>query len=145
MNEIICTGKDGIETSFVYSKEDTTDEVGNEKWDFRVYEINVAQTYWFEFGITRVNGTTGKVTTMDNMGKPQFIAMGIPDRMIEEASNVLELTIVSSSNNSEFKFFGNEWRSPKATNVWKRLAKINNATYDVRRDIYTFATESNLL
>lgn len=141
MNEIVCVGKDGLETSFEYSMENATDEVGNEKWVFRVYEINVARTYWFEFSITRVDETTGKVTTMDNMRMPQFMARGIPDRMIEEASSVLELSIVSSSNHPDYKVFENEWRTPNATQVWERLANRNMAAYDVSHDIFTFVIE----
>lgn len=57
----------------------------------------------------------------------EYIAKGIPDIMIGEAHNVLNLQIISSTNNSAFKSSENEYRSLSATKVWDRLKNARKA------------------
>ena len=58
--------------------------------------------------------------------------------MIEEAANVLGLTIISSTNNPQKKSLSTEWRTPAADIIWGRLIFHGRATYNEQDDIYTF-------
>ncbi|HXB42738.1 MAG TPA: hypothetical protein VNV85_01710, partial [Puia sp.] len=59
-------------------------------------------------------------------------------RMIEEASKILGLKIISSSNNPYFKLAANEWRAPGADKAWQRLIDRGKAKYDSTQDIYVY-------
>lgn len=134
--EIICIDKNGNENTFKYSLEES-EENGKKKWVFRVVPHNLIVQDWFEFSVTEVDENTGKITSMNNRKMTEYIAKGIPEKLIEEANSVLNLTINSSSNTEEFKAFPNEWRSESATKVWERLLNRGEAEYDQQRDIYT--------
>ena len=75
---------------------------------------------------------------MNHYNIVEYKAKGIPDKLIEEATKILNVTIKSSSNNPEFQVFPNEFRTDSATKVWKRLVAKNQAAYDERMDIYTY-------
>ncbi|MBK7762044.1 MAG: hypothetical protein IPI46_01560 [Bacteroidetes bacterium] len=136
-NEIICTDRNGIQNQFKYSIEES-EENGKVKWIFRVMPFDLISTDWFEFAITVINPTIGKVTVMDNRNMVQYRGKGITEKMIEEAANVLELTIISSTNNPQNKSLSTEWRTPAADIIWERLKGKGLATYNTEADIYTF-------
>ena len=136
-NEIICTDRNGIQNQFKYSIEES-EENGKVKWIFRVMPFDLIATDWFEFAITVINPTIGKVTVMDNRNMVQNKGKGITEKMIEEAVNVLGLTIISSTNNPQKKSLSTEWRTPAADIIWERLITQGRATYNEQDDIYTF-------
>ncbi|GHB54648.1 hypothetical protein [Persicitalea jodogahamensis] len=135
--EIACIGRGEEINYFKYARE-TSKENGNIKWIFKIKPSDLDETDWFEFSITKINETMGKVTTMLHNYLEVYVAKGIPEKMIEEASQVLNLRIISSSNNPKFKSFGNESRSSGADKVWKRLVEQGKATYDSTTDTYEF-------
>jgi len=136
-NEIICTDRNGIQNKFKYSIEES-EENGKVKWIFRVMPFDLNAADWFDFAITVINTNIGKVTVMDNRNMIQYRGKGITEKMIEEAANVLGLTIISSSNNPQKKSLSPEWRSPAADVIWERLKVKGRATYNQEDDIYTF-------
>lgn len=133
--EVVCIDKNGLTNTFKYSLE-TSEENGNPKWVFRIMPEDLEAIDWFEFSITKVNDSIGKVTAMAHNNLPVYIAKGIPDKMIEEAHQVLNLEITSSSNKPSAKSFENEWRAPDADKVWNRLIKQGKAVYDLSIDTY---------
>lgn len=135
--EIICTDRNGNQNRFKYSMNES-EENGNVKWVFRVMPFDLNANDWYEFAITVVNPTVGKVTVMDNRNKIEYRGKGISEKMIEEAANVLGLTIISSTNNPEKKSLSIEWRTPAADVIWERLIAQGRATYNTEDDIYTF-------
>lgn len=135
--EIICIDRNGNQNSFKYSM-DESEESGKVKWVFRVMPHDLNATDWFEFAITVINPTVGKITVMDNINMVQYRGKGITEKMIEVAANVLGLTIISSTNKPEKKSLSTEWRTPAADIIWKRLITQGRATYKEQDDIYTF-------
>jgi hypothetical protein len=135
--EIVCTDRNGNQNLFKYSL-DESDEDGNAKWIFRVMPFDLNATDWFEFGITVINPTIGKVTMMNNRNMVQYKGKGITEKLIEEAANVLGLTIISSTNNPKTKSLLTEWRSEAAGVIWKRLINQGLASFNEQEDIYTF-------
>jgi hypothetical protein len=135
--EIKCTDRNGSPSQFKYSM-DESEEEGNVKWVFRVMPFDLNASDWYEFAITVINPTVGKVTVMDNRDLVQYRGKGITEKMIEEAANVLGLTVISSTNKSQKKLLLTEWRTPAATKIWNRLLDQGRATYNEEDDIYTF-------
>lgn len=136
-NKIICIDRNGDQNSFKYSME-KSDEDEKVKWIFRIIPYDLIATDWFEFAITVINPTVGKITVMDNRNMKQYRGKGITEKMIEEAANVLGLTIISSTNNPQKKSLSTEWRTPAADIIWDRLITKGRATYNEQDDIYTF-------
>jgi hypothetical protein len=135
--EIICIDRNGNQNSFKYSM-DESEESGKVKWVFRVMPHDLNAADWFEFAITVINPTVGKITVMDNRNMVQYRGKGITEKMIEVAANVLGLTIISSTNNPQKKSLSIEWRTPAADIIWERLRAKGLATYNTEDDIYTF-------
>ena len=135
--EIICIDRNGNQNPFKYSM-DESEESGKVKWVFRVMPHDLNAADWFEFAITVINPTVGKITVMDNRNMVQYRGKGITEKLIEEAANVLGLTIISSTNNPLKKSLSTEWRTPAADIIWGRLITQGRATYNEQDDIYTF-------
>ncbi|WP_131726565.1 hypothetical protein [Flavobacterium sp. Leaf82] len=137
-NDIICTDRNGVANNFKYHLKESK-ENENKKWVFMIIPENNINIYdWFEFAVTEIDNENGKVTIMSHKNNPEYVAKGIPEKMIEESSIVLNKSIHSSSNIAEFKSFETEWRSDSATKVWRRLQDQNNADYSEASDTYTF-------
>ena len=138
--EIVCKDRNGNQNQFKYSLEES-EENGKVKWIFRVMPYDMNAPDWFEFAVTVINPTIGKVTVMDNRNMVEYRGKGITENMIAEAAKVLGLTIISSSNNPQKKSLSVEWRTPAADVVWERLRSKGLATYNEEDDIYTFINE----
>ena len=147
MEKIKCFDKDNTVKYFVYSVEkgeppeyeDREEEKEYQKWSFKVMmPNNTNDSQWFDFEVTEVDDNIGKVTVMNHNNYSNFKGKGIPDKMIEEASGLLEKTIISSSNNANFKLSETEFRSLDATKVWERLVTQGKARYNEDEDIYEF-------
>lgn len=136
-NDIICIGKDGIRTVFRYEIQVSSKD-GFAVFLFRIVPENLVFVDWFEFSVTKIDATTGKITSMAHNYVPEYMAKGIPEKMIEEASNILNLEIISSSNKAAHKILGAEWRSIDGGKPWKRLVNQGKATYDTECDIFFF-------
>ena len=146
LKKITCTGKGNTDNNFVYSVEEGIhcEEVGDRgeekeytKWSFKVMmPNNINDSKWFDFEVTKVDDTIGKVTVMNHNNYSNFQGKGIPSTMIKEASEELDIKIISSSN--EFPILENESRSDEATKVWKRLVTQKKARYNKEKDIYEF-------
>ena len=132
---ITCTDKDGIENKFLYNLQKSDFE---EKWTFKIIPSEIEVDDWFEFSIQKTIDNKGKVIQMKHQNMQEYVAKGIPDKMIEESSKVLNLEIISSTNIESAKSFGTEWRTGEATKVWKRLMALGKAKHDSETDIYTF-------
>jgi hypothetical protein len=139
-NELICADSDGNENEFLYSLEES-EENGHVKWIFRVMPADMQATDWYEFAVTKIDDSTGKVTVMNNRNMIQYKGKGITEKLIEEASKVLDITIISSTNVSDAKSLSTEWRTEPATKIWERLKSKGNASHDQQRDIYTYLKE----
>lgn len=135
-NELICTDSDGNENQFLYSIEES-EENGHVKWIFSVMPADLQATDWYEFVVTKINDSTGKVTVMDNRNMIQYRGKGITEKLIDEASKVLDMTIISSTNVSVAKSLTTEWRTKTATKIWERLKAKGTASHDEQTDIYT--------
>jgi hypothetical protein len=136
-NEIACVDRNGVENVFKYSL-NNSEENGNTKWVFKVMPYDLIAKDWFEFAVTIVDSKNGKITIMDNRKMSEYISKGIPDKLIEDASTVLKISISSSSNKPEYKNFDPEWRTTDADKVWERLVFKNLAYYDFERDTYYY-------
>ncbi len=132
-NQINCTGRDGEERIFKYHLKES-EENGQKKWIFMVVPENMQFNEWFELSVLDLNGNEGKVVMMNHHKRPEYIAMGIPERLIEEANIQLDLTIKSSSN----KLGVGEYRTPNAEKVWERLVERDLAEYNDETDEYTY-------
>ena len=135
--EIICKDKNEIENRFLYNLEDKCDF--EQKWIFRIIPAEIEVDNWFEFTITKTSNNKGKVTQMKHQNMPEYVAKGIPEKMIEESSAVLQLEIISSTNIESAKSFDTEWRTPQATKVWERLVALGKASHNSATDIYTYS------
>ncbi len=135
--EIICVDKDGVEHIFKYSLNES-EEDGNTKYIFHVMPKDLNAKDWFEFAITMIDDKKGKITVMNNRSMSEYVGKGIPDKLIEEASCVLSISISSSSNNARYKNFDPEWRTSDADKVWRRLISKNKASYDKNKDTYYY-------
>jgi hypothetical protein len=136
-NELICTDSHGNEHQFLYSIEES-EENGHLKWIFRVMSVDLQANDWYEFAVTKIDNSTGKVTVMNNRNMIQYRGKGITEKLIDEASKVLGLTIISSTNISEAKTLETEWRTEPATKIWERLKAKGIASHDDQTDIYTY-------
>ena len=132
-NEITCVGKDGQERIFKYHLKES-EENGKKKWIFMVVPENLQFYDWFEFSVLDINDNNGKVVMMKHNNRPEYIAMGIPERLIEESHIQLKLTIKSSSNKSN----AGEYRTQPADKVWERLVEKGIAEYNEEADEYTY-------
>jgi hypothetical protein len=135
--EVMCTDKDGIMNLFKYALKESEDD-GRAVWVFYVLPHDLKAPDFFEFAITMVGVNLGKVTMMKNRDLKEYVGKGITERMIEEASTVLDIQICSSTNNPDKKVFKTEWRTEPATKIWERLRVRGRATYSVEDDIYTY-------
>lgn len=136
-NEIICTDSEGNESRFLYSITESEEE-GRVKWIFRVMPDNLDAMDWYEFAITIIDDSTGKVTVMDNRNMIQYRGKGITEKLIDESSRVLNITIISSTNNPSAKSLETEWRTEPATKIWERLKAKGAASLNEQTDIYTY-------
>ncbi len=134
-SEIICIDRNGSENRFKYSIEKTT-EKGNNTWFFRIQPVDIIVDEDFEFEITQIGENIGKVTQMFHHFKEEYIAKGVPEKMIEEANRILNLNIISSTNKEESKLLSTEWRTTEAEKVWIRLYAQGKAKYDPNSEIY---------
>ena len=141
-NEIICTDSEENENRFLYSITESEEE-GRVKWIFRVMPGNLNATDWYEFAVTKIDDSTGKVTVMDNRNMIQYRGKGITEKLIDESSKVLNITIVSSTNIPSAKSLANEWRTEPATKIWERLKAKGSTSHDEQTDIYTYLKKSS--
>lgn len=139
-SEILCIDSTGKENLFCYSMEES-EEQGRLKWVFKVMPSDLRAADWYEFAVTKINDTTGKVTVMENRNMIEYRGMGITERLIDEANRVLNLTIISSTNNPEGTSLAIEWRSDPATKIWERLKAKGRANHNKETDIYTYISE----
>ena len=135
--EILCIDKSGVENKFLYNLEQSDFE---QRWIFRIIPAMAEVDKWFEFAVTKTSNGMGKVTQMTHQNMPEYIAKGIPEKMIEESSSVLNLQVISSTNIESAKSFGTEWRTREATKVWERLVALGKSVHNTETDIYTYLT-----
>jgi len=140
-NELICTDSKGNKNRFLYSIT-KSDEDGRVKWIFRVMPDNMNASDWYEFAVTKIDDFTGKVTLMNNRNMIQYRGKGITEKLIDESSKVLNITIVSSTNIPSAKSLATEWRTEPATKIWERLKAKGAASHDEQTDIYTYLKNS---
>lgn len=136
-HELICVDCEGNENRFLYSIEKSEDQ-GCVKWIFRVIPDDKKATDWYEFAVTQIDESIGKVTVMNNRDMIQYRGKGITEKLISESSLVLGLTIISSTSVQIGKSLENEWRTEPATKIWERLRVKGNASHDTITDIYTY-------
>lgn len=136
-NKIICIDPDGNENRFLYSISESEEE-GHVKWIFRIMPDNFNATDWYEFAVTIIDDSTGKVTLMDNRNMIQYRGKGITEKLIDESSKLLNVTIISSTNIPNAKSLATEWRTDPATVIWERLKAKGAASHDEQTDIYTY-------
>jgi hypothetical protein len=135
--EIECIDKDGNVNFFLYKYE--INWINNRNvWNFSIIPKEQSWDDFFYFSATEISNDTMKVTMMDHHNRIIYKAKGIPEKMIEELNKITSKKIISSTNNVNSKILFEEFRTPKATNVWNRLKNNNKATFDIDTDIYTF-------
>lgn len=79
-----------------------------------------------------------KIVMMNNHHQEEYIAKGIPEKIIEELSTLSEKIIISSSNKNNYKSFAAEFRTSPATKVWERIVNNGLAEYNDEKDIHTY-------
>jgi hypothetical protein len=109
---------------------------------FRVHKSNpprMEEENWFTMTLERCKSGLWKITWIgDADRRTHYAAAGIPDALIPEASRVLRASICSSSN--IHREAPNEWRTPDAETMWKRLMTRGLARYLPGDDRYVCDT-----
>lgn len=131
MAQIVCTGRDGVQRSFMYWHEyDASLQV----WDFYVSTDPLPTSgEVFNLTVQRLNDSTARSVMMRHHGEPAYVEKGIPEALLLEIKTVLGLTIESSPRCEA----PGVYRNDHATKVWDRLLKQNLAQYDQSRTVYT--------
>lgn len=111
------------------------DDLNPDKIHFKVF-LNPENPYrWFTYSFQIVDNNTAKGEMMSNNGYVEFAKKGIPERIIEIASNVLKRNIISSPFTPQA---GNYLVGP-SYKAWERLVNMNeNALKDVNNNCFVF-------
>ena len=131
-----CSGIDGIENNFFYNLENS--EFDNTEWIFRIIAEDILNDNPFLFSVKEFDEGNAKVIMMNHHNNVDYIAKGIPEKIIEISAIKLNKSIHSSSNIAEYKIFDGEFRSLSADKVWERLVNKNLAIYNTQTDIFTY-------
>jgi hypothetical protein len=137
MNKIKCIGKNGVSRIFKYRLEPHPERKPKE-WIFFVHTLEEKEKDFFEFHLTEIDDNTAKVTMMAHHSQDEFIAMGIPERMIEEGYKVLKKQIISSTNSRNHQKLPNEYTLPYAVKVWKRLVSKGKAYFNEEEQVFYY-------
>ena len=135
MKKIECIGKDKITKTFEYELEERS-FLSHREWIFRVYPLVRKSLEFFEFSLTEIDDKTAKVAMMNHHNQPEYIAQGIPERMIEEAYEVLGIQIISSTNSEKHQKLPNEYITIGAVKVWERLVSKGKAYFNEEERVY---------
>lgn len=128
-------GVDEIEYCWEYVYELINDH-DEKKIAFRINFLNEEdKEKYFDFKLLPVGDSTLKVTDMFK-GKDEHLRTGLPEALILLAREIFKKSIISSTNFDDYKISTREWRSEKATKVWKRLVNKGLAAYIEIKDTY---------
>ncbi len=76
---------------------------------------------------------------LDHRQDPRFKRMGLPEACIRLLSRVTHMPVVSSSN--QHASGPDEYRTPAATQAWRRLVVSGEARYDAGEDRFRLLDE----
>lgn len=134
-NEVTCTGRDGIQRTFIVRHEKCA---WKDEWTFRVYATpTLISGEFFELSLKVISGDMAKIIAIHNNGEDAYKAKGIPEALLPFASKVTDKKIVSSSTNDE-----DGYRTPDATKMWERLCRKGLAEKDEDNDRFLFIYEN---
>jgi len=83
--------------------------------------------YWLELCFEPFDGKLRSATMAAN--RARYRKQGIPEAVLRYARRITGTPIVSSTNKTD----ENEWQTPEATKVWRRIPE---ASYDPATDRY---------
>jgi hypothetical protein len=102
---------------------------------FKVFSIPVNEMCWFSYRLKLLNKVIAKSEHMSNNNCPEFAKMGIPERIIEIASQELNMDIQSSPINPQ----SGNFLIPASKKAWERLIlKNKNGHFDAKQGCYYF-------
>jgi hypothetical protein len=96
-------------------------EYDNDEVCFSVFSIPQDPMRWFSYTFRILNDNIAKGETMTNNGCQEFAKKGIPEKIIQIASTVLERKIISSSIIPE----AGDFLVDPSYKVWERLVTNN--------------------
>ena len=99
------------------------DELNSEEITFRIYSIPANPTRWFSYKFRIIDNYTVKSEMMSNNGFKEFSKKGIPEKIIEIASQLLKKKIVSSPIIPQ----AGNYLVETSFKVWNRLVEKNTA------------------
>ncbi len=100
---------------------------------FRVFSIPMNELEWFQYTVKIINSHLAKSETFTHNYKMEFSKKGIPEKIVEIASNYLKRSIVSSPKSPK----PGDFIIPAAIKAWDRLILQNsNARYDKANDCF---------
>lgn len=89
---------------------------------FRVFSIPANKTRWFLYSFRLIDNHTAKGEMVTNNGYVEFAKKGIPEKIIEIASIVLNRKIISSPIEPQ----AGDYLVGPSYKAWLRLVEINN-------------------
>lgn len=92
---------------------------------------------FFEVGADEVGGSRLQIVAMDHHQDARFEKMGLPEACIRLLGQLIEQSVVSSSNRRAVD--SGEWRTPAATKAWDRLVAAGHARYDPDEDRFVLS------
>jgi hypothetical protein len=102
---------------------------------FRVFSIPANEMRWFSYRLKLLSKAIAKSEHISNNNCPEFSKMGIPERIIEIASQELNMDILSSPINPQ----SGNFLIPASKKAWERLIlKNKNAHFDADQGCFYF-------
>ncbi len=128
----------GTINKFQYSFEKGDEILNPNDVTFKVYSIPKNELRWFSYRFQIIDNDIAKGEMMDINSNVEFSKKGIPEKIIEIASKILQKNIISSP----ISFSSGNYLVPPAKKAWERLVNINpNAFYSQEQDCFVFVLE----
>lgn len=130
MTKILCIDKNEQVRTFDYSVSELS---LSSEWEYRVTTIPpLVSGEFFQLRVKEISPQTVRVVMLKHNDEPSYIAMGIPDKLLQIVKQDLSKNVESSPTMSQ----EGDSRNELATKVWDRLVAKNLASYDSSNDIY---------
>src|SRR5260370_21972716 len=134
---LITLDKNGKTHRFIYEAPEEDQAFGG-NWDqatatftYRV-KTEPKTEYCFEFTVQQEGQDRLRVVMMENHGREEYRAKGIPEAMILMLARSSGKTVTSSSNRAG----PGEYRTTAANKIWQRLLGRRSARYSLEEDRY---------
>lgn len=123
MTEFETVDIDKNACKFQYTFEEG-DDLNPNKIFFKVFSIPEESMRWYSYTLTIIDEDFAKNEMMTNNGYTEFSKKGIPEKMIEIASDILQKSIISSPTIPVAE--GGDYLVESSYKVWERLMAVND-------------------